>query len=108
MTSSKKITRQTVSLFHKKIKEAKRIAISGHMNPDGDCVGACLGLYTYILDLDGEKQVDLLLEPISEKFLFLKYAEKITQEKNRGGAVRSLYCSGLFRYGTTGRLPAIF
>ena len=29
MTSSKKITRQTVSLFHKKIKEAKRIAISG-------------------------------------------------------------------------------
>lgn len=81
MTSSKKITRQTVSLFHKKIKEAKRIAISGHMNPDGDCVGACLGLYTYILDLDGEKQVDLLLEPISEKFLFLKYAEKITQEK---------------------------
>lgn len=58
MTSNKKITRQAVSLFHRKIKEAERIAISGHINPDGDCVGACLGLCAYILDLDPKKKVD--------------------------------------------------
>ena len=81
MTSSKKINRQAVSLFFRKIKEADRIAISGHINPDGDCVGACLGLCTYILDLDPAKKVDIFLEPISEKFRFLKHADKILQEK---------------------------
>lgn len=81
MTSNKKITRQAVSLFHRKIKEAERIAISGHINPDGDCVGACLGLCAYILDLDPKKKVDILLEPISEKFRFLAYADHIMQEK---------------------------
>ena len=81
MTSNKKITRQAVSLFHRKIKEAERIAISGHINPAGDCVGACLGLCAYILDLDPKKKVDILLEPISEKFRFLAYADHIMQEK---------------------------
>ena len=26
-------------------KGAKRIGISGHVRPDGDCVGSCLALY---------------------------------------------------------------
>lgn len=81
MTSNKIITMQGKQLFHEKIKEADTIAISGHMNPDGDCVGACLGLCTYILDTYPEKQVDILLEPINPKFLFLKHANEIRQEK---------------------------
>ena len=28
--------------------EAFRIAIGGHVRPDGDCVGSCMGLYQYI------------------------------------------------------------
>ena len=27
---------------------AKRIGISGHIRPDGDCIGACMGLYLYL------------------------------------------------------------
>lgn len=27
---------------------AKRVGISGHVRPDGDCVGSCLGLYLYL------------------------------------------------------------
>ena len=30
------------------VKNADRIAISGHIRPDGDCVGSCLGLYLYL------------------------------------------------------------
>ena len=30
-------------------KGAKRIGISGHIRPDGDCVGSCLGMYNYLL-----------------------------------------------------------
>ncbi len=29
-------------------KDAKRIGISGHIRPDGDCVGSCLALYRYL------------------------------------------------------------
>ena len=57
------------------------VAIGGHVRPDGDCVGACLGLCAYILDLDPKKKVDILLEPISEKFRSLAYADHIMQEK---------------------------
>ena len=34
--------------FERQVQTAQTIAISGHMNPDGDCIGSCLGLYTYI------------------------------------------------------------
>lgn len=102
MTSNSKVTSQKAELFHRRIEEAERIAISGHINPDGDCVGACLGLYTYILDLHPEKDVDLLLEPVSSKFHFLKYADRIAQEKERGGSYDlyiSLDCSDEERLG---------
>ena len=36
--------------FELQIQNAETIAISGHMNPDGDCIGSCLGLYTYIVE----------------------------------------------------------
>ena len=26
------------------------VAISGHIRPDGDCVGSCLAVYNYICD----------------------------------------------------------
>ncbi len=66
-----------------KIKEAETIGISGHQNPDGDCIGSCLALYTYIKDQYPKKKVDLYLEPIPEKFSFLKYVEVISQEKKQ-------------------------
>ncbi len=30
--------------FERQVQTAQTIAISGHMNPDGDCIGSCLGL----------------------------------------------------------------
>lgn len=64
-----------------KIKEAGTIAISGHVNPDGDCVGACLGLYTYLRENYPEKTVDVYLEPINPKYTFLKYAPDIIHQE---------------------------
>lgn len=31
--------------IYEEVKAAKTIGISGHIRPDGDCVGSCLGLY---------------------------------------------------------------
>ena len=34
--------------IYEEVKAAKTIGISGHIRPDGDCVGSCLGLYLYL------------------------------------------------------------
>ena len=47
------------------ILNAKSIGITGHIRPDGDCVGSTLGLYNYIRENMGMKINDhsFLLAP---------------------------------------------
>ena len=59
------------------VKEARSIAISGHIKPDGDCVGSVLALYNYLEKNYPEKCVDLYLEEPSSKFYFLRNFRKI-------------------------------
>lgn len=66
--------------FFDAIKKADTIAILGHIRPDGDCVGSCLGLYNYICENFEDIRVDVYLEPIMDKFKFLKGADKILNE----------------------------
>lgn len=61
----------------REIEAAGTIAISGHVRPDGDCVGACLSVYNYIKDNYPGKTVRVFLEYFSETFLFLRGADKV-------------------------------
>lgn len=79
MTSPITVTTQEVQSFHQAIRDAETIAISGHTNPDGDCVGSCLALYAYIKNRYPDKKAEILLEPVGERFRFLKYADRVTQ-----------------------------
>ena len=54
------------------LKGIKSAAIAGHVNPDGDCVGSCCGLYSYITENYPEISVDLYLEDFKPVFGFLK------------------------------------
>lgn len=63
--------------FKEQILRAEKIAITGHIHPDGDCIGSCLALKQYILDNDPKKTVDVYLETISAKFDFLAHADEI-------------------------------
>lgn len=63
----------------KVINGANSIAIAGHVRPDGDCVGSCMGLYNYIRDVYPEREVQVYLEPIPEVYSFLKGSESIKQ-----------------------------
>ena len=54
------------------VKEAESIAIAGHVRPDGDCVGSCLGLYNYLTENTEGKQIDVYLESVPAAFSFLK------------------------------------
>lgn len=55
----------------------KSIAISGHIRPDGDCVGSCLATYNYIKENYPKIRVDLFLEAVPESFQMLTNIDKI-------------------------------
>lgn len=78
------------------IKSASTIAISGHINPDGDCVGSCLALCTYLKENYPEKTVDVYLEPVRREFEFLKNASDIIHEEAAYAAGISDYSYDLY------------
>lgn len=45
-----------------------RIAVCGHERPDGDCVGACMGMYLYLKKMLPEAVVDVYLEQPADIF----------------------------------------
>lgn len=59
------------------ISENQTMAISGHISPDGDCVGSSLALYNYITTYFPKKEVVVYLEQIPGKFKFLAGASNI-------------------------------
>lgn len=61
-------------------KDAKRIGISGHIHPDGDCVGACLALYQYLKQCMPETDICVYLEEPSEIFREIKGFERIRSD----------------------------
>lgn len=58
-------------------KGALRIGISGHVRPDGDCVGACLSLWQYLKKNLPEADVKVYLEQPAEIFGELKGFDEI-------------------------------
>lgn len=48
--------------IHDKLITAKKVGIAGHIRPDGDCVGSCMGLYNYILDNYKDIDVHIYME----------------------------------------------
>jgi len=62
------------------LQKAQTVAIGGHERPDGDCIGSCMGMYRYIKNNYPEIQVDLYLEPIADKFRFIRGTEDILSE----------------------------
>ena len=70
------------------LKEAKTVAIFGHVRPDGDCVGSTTGIYNYIRDNYPNIHADLYLENFPESYKILHGASDAkplyTAESNDG------------------------
>ena len=62
------------------ILDAKTIVILGHVRPDGDCVGSCLGLKNYLEEWNPELQVQVYLEEFPKEYGFLKGADTISHD----------------------------
>jgi len=65
---------------------AKTIGIAGHVRPDGDCVGSCLGMYSYLKNACPNTKITVFLEQPPEIFSFLKGYEEINTEFSDQGA----------------------
>lgn len=61
------------------LKGVRTAAIGGHVRPDGDCVGSCMGLFNY-LTANNDISVDVYLEPIPEAYRQVKGTEQIISE----------------------------
>lgn len=66
--------------FIKEIEAANSIVIVGHIRPDGDCVGSCLGLYNYIIDNYENKKVQVYLQEFSKSFSLLNGVDNVLHE----------------------------
>lgn len=62
------------------IENAKNIAITGHVSPDGDCTGSTLALYNYITENFEGKQVRVCLEKPSKKFSYMNGFDLISED----------------------------
>lgn len=60
-----------------KLRGVSSVGISGHVRPDGDCVGSTLAVYNYISTYYPDIQVEIYLESIPDVFKFLKNADEI-------------------------------
>ena len=63
------------------LENVNTVGISGHVRPDGDCVGSTLAVYNYIRTYYPAVSVQLYLEPIPTIFQFLKNADRMKHER---------------------------
>ncbi len=59
------------------VKGAVTIGISGHVRPDGDCVGSVMGLYLYLKKACPDAVVQVMLEEPSPVFACIKGIDEI-------------------------------
>lgn len=86
----------------RELQEVSTVAISGHVRPDGDCVGACIGLWYYIRDNFKQIEADIWLQKPDEKFAVLEGFDKIRQvsdEEKQYDLFISLDCATYERLG---------
>lgn len=62
------------------VKGAKTIGISGHIRPDGDCVGSVMGLYLYLKKVCFETQIQVMLEKPADIFSCIQGVEDISSD----------------------------
>ncbi len=64
------------------VGNAASVAVSGHIRPDGDCVGSVMGLYLYLKKEMPEAEIDVYLDKPAEIFDCISHIEDIKLEFN--------------------------
>lgn len=67
-------------LISEELQGVRTVGITGHIRPDGDCVGSVMGLYNYICDNFPGITAEVLLEKPGEEFGYIRHIEDIHYE----------------------------
>jgi len=70
----------------KELEGVSSIAIGGHIRPDGDCVGACMAMYHFLMKVKPSAKINVFIENPSDKFYCIKDVNKI---KNPDGTKKN-------------------
>ena len=62
------------------LQDTKTVAISGHIRPDGDCVGSCMALYLYIRTYFPDIDVNVYLDHPKPIFGHIESIDEIKTE----------------------------
>lgn len=62
------------------VKDAKTIGISGHVRPDGDCIGSCMGLYLYLKKVCPDAGIQVMIEKPADIFSCISHIEEINSD----------------------------
>lgn len=85
------------------VKDCKTIAISGHIRPDGDCIGSVMGTYLYLRKNLKDVTIIPMIEKPSPEFDCIADINDIRSDFNPGveifDAFIGLDCSSSDRYG---------
>ena len=73
-------------------KQAKRIGISGHIRPDGDCIGSCMGLYLYLKKVRPDADIHIFLEKPADIFSCIRGVEEIDSDYGKQEKFDVFFC----------------
>ena len=62
------------------MKGKSSVALGGHVRPDGDCVGSCLGLYMYMKEQYPDIETDVYLEEVPEAYRIIQCTDEVKTE----------------------------
>lgn len=89
------------------LKGKKSVALGGHVRPDGDCVGSCMGLYHYLREQYPDICTDVYLEEVPEAYSIIKGTDEVKTHID-DSAVYDLFicldCGDVQRLGFSGPL----
>ncbi|MDD4112498.1 MAG: bifunctional oligoribonuclease/PAP phosphatase NrnA [Herbinix sp.] len=94
-----------LDILEQELTGAKKIAIAGHIRPDGDCIGSCSALYKYLIVCREELnigQVDIYLETFGQEYNILSGTDIIRHSYDYDDTYDvfiSVDCSSLDRIG---------
>ena len=74
------------------LKGKRSVALSGHIRPDGDCVGSCMGLYLYLKENFPQIKTDVYLEPVADCYTIVQGTEEIRHEIEAGAEYDLFIC----------------
>lgn len=75
-----------MGILDEMLEGKKSIVILGHVNPDGDCIGSCLGLYNYLKEIMRDLRFRSYLEKMGVNFpifpVIMRYTQNMSEQKH--------------------------